>query len=164
MFFCLFHQFVRFPVVCVTANGLLWCHHPTLCGEPCTSTCAAHDLVPADDATTFSAQNSIEACTNISLAFGLETPVRFSGFTVACLEDSGGEHSEVPIALIAPLFCSSTAGCPAAHRTNMDQIGIQCNSGTNSRLSICACAGKFQSFHVNGKRTGALISNCHSFI
>lgn len=130
-------------VVCATANGLLWCHHPTLCGEPCASTCAANGMVPADDVTTLAAQNTTAACANISLAFGLGSTVSVSGFTWACVEDSSGPHSELPIVLNSPLLCSSQVTCPFDHRTNMDQVGVPCDSESNSRLSLCACSGMF---------------------
>jgi hypothetical protein len=35
------------------------------------------------------------------------------------------------------LFCSSFSGCPANHRTGMDQEGVPCGPG--SRHSICPC-------------------------
>jgi hypothetical protein len=111
-------------------------------------------MVPADDTTVFLAQNSAEACTNISLAFGLGTTVDLGSYSFGCLEDTAGPHVQVPIVLNAPLLCSISSECPAAHRDGMDQAEVQCNSGSNSRLSLCACAGTFQSF----SRTEALQS------
>ncbi|MDC0723163.1 hypothetical protein [Nannocystis bainbridge] len=58
-----------------------------------------------------------------------------NGWTYACLEDTSGDHTNMP--LIGPLYCSTYAGCPNEHLINMDQIGNACNN--NGRRSICPC-------------------------
>lgn len=93
----------------------------------------------------FAAQNSVEGCANISLAFGLGSVVTLSSFTFGCVEDTAGPHVEVPITLNAPLLCTFLPECPFDHRSAMDEFGVPCNSGSDSRLSLCACVGMF--FH-----------------
>ncbi|MFO0691956.1 MAG: hypothetical protein U0230_00220 [Polyangiales bacterium] len=118
-----------------SVNGLTWYVHPTSCGVPCNATCAAYGLVPADDATTFAAQDTAAECMAIATAWGLAT-IQLSGFTYACLEDDAGNHTPGP-QLVGSLYCSTYSGCPAQHRTSMDQNGLAC--GSFSRKSICAC-------------------------
>jgi hypothetical protein len=123
---------------CQTVAGVRWCFNPNACGEPCNNVCASLGLpFTISDAAWFAAQDSAAECQSISNAFGIATPVNFASYTYACLEDSQGLHT-MPATLIGPLFCSSFSGCPANHRTGMDQQGIACSVNT-SRLSICPC-------------------------
>ena len=50
--------------------------------------------------------------------------------------------SLVGAGLTGSLFCSSDPGCPAAHRTDMDNLGTSCNL-FGARRSVCPCAGDF---------------------
>lgn len=127
------------PDNCVEANGLTWCYNPEACGEACNDVCAAVGGTPvADSGVWFEAQNTTGECQNISQAFGLGTSVDMASYTYACSEDPSGDHV-APGGLNAPLLCSTFAGCPDNHRTNMDQLGIAC--GPNSRRSVCPCEG-----------------------
>lgn len=122
---------------CVSAAGLHWCYNPTACGEPCDAVCSALGLgLAVPDTIWFGAQDSIPECQAISQAFGLGTTVQFNAWSYGCLEDTPGEHTTAG-GLIGPIYCSSSATCPASHRTNMDQNGIACGPG--SRRSICPC-------------------------
>ncbi len=126
------------PDTCVEANGLLWCYDPLSCGEACNEVCAALGGTPVADSTAwFEAQNSEAECQTISQAFGLGTDVQMANWTYACLEDSTGAHT-APGGLLGPLYCSTFAGCPDNHRTQMDQQGNACGP-TNSRRSVCPC-------------------------
>jgi len=122
---------------CVEANGLLWCYNDQACGQACNDVCAALGLQPiADDSVWFEAQNSVEKCQAISQALGLGNVVNVSSWTHACLEDEL-DNPTVGGGLNAPLYCSIYDGCPADHRTDMDDLGIPCGPG--SRRSICPC-------------------------
>jgi hypothetical protein len=122
-------------ITCVMANGVRWCWNAAACGQPCNTICSLAGSTPADDATVFAAQDSAPECTTIQTALGVSGSVSFSSWSYACLEDSAGDHTSA--GLLGPIFCSSFSGCPASHRTNMDQIGIPCGPG--SRRSICGC-------------------------
>lgn len=122
-------------VTCVMANGVRWCWNSAACGEPCNTICALAGSTPADDATVFAAQDTAPECTNVQTALGLTGTVSIASYTYACIEDQGGAHTATD--LLGPLLCSNFAGCPAAHRTNMDQLGNACGPG--SRRSICGC-------------------------
>lgn len=124
------------PPSCVTANGLKWCYDPNTCGKACNFVCASVGLTPANTVTTFNAQNSNALCQNIATAFGVGS-ISVSAYSNACLEDSWFGIHTVGGGLTAPLLCSTTASCPSAHLTNMDQLGVAC--GANSRRSACAC-------------------------
>ncbi len=122
---------------CRAVNGILWCYHPTECGRACDSTCAAVGLNPmADDNQWFAAQDTAAECQAISDAFGITQPVVLNSYAYACLEDAYGSHTAGG-GLVGPIFCSTDSGCPAGHRSNMDQLGTPC--GANSRRSICPC-------------------------
>jgi hypothetical protein len=122
---------------CVEANGLSWCYNDQACGQACEEVCEALGLpLVVDDEVWFEAQNTVEKCQAISEAFGLGNNVLFDSFTHGCLEDSVGNHT-VGGGLHAPLLCSSFDGCPADHRTQMDDLGVPC--GPESRRSICPC-------------------------
>lgn len=122
---------------CVEANGLLWCFNDQACGQACEEVCEAIGIpLAVDDEVWFEAQNTEEKCQAISQAFGLGDTVNFESYSFACLEDQDGPHS-VGGGLVAPLYCSTSFGCPAAHRTTMDQLGVPCGPG--SRHSICPC-------------------------
>jgi len=62
--------------------------------------------------------------------------VNMNSWTYACLEDEFGAHT-APGGLNPGLYCSTYSGCPANHRTQMDQLGFACGAG--SRRSICPC-------------------------
>lgn len=61
---------------------------------------------------------------------------QLGGWAYACLEDSGGDH--VAETLVGSLYCSTSATCPSAHLTQMDQLGVAC-APAGSRRSICPC-------------------------
>ena len=136
LFLLVFAPGLRAQPTCVEANGLNWCYNDQACGEACNDVCAALGLVPEDNQVWFEAQDTEAECQAISEAFGLGNVVNFFAWGYACLEDTGGNHT-VGGGLIAPLYCSSVASCPAVHRTDMDQLGIPCGPG--SRLSVCPC-------------------------
>lgn len=122
---------------CQFVNGFTWCYNPVACGEPCNDVCAAFGLTPVADQTAWlEAQDDLVECEALAAAFGL-VGTSMNSYTYACLEDSGGDHSMT--ALIGPLLCSTFAGCPSNHLTDMDQLGIDCNGPGNSRRSICPC-------------------------
>jgi len=124
-------------LICEEVNGILWCYNDQACGQACNDVCGTIDSQPiADNTIWFEAQDTTAECQAISQAFGLGSTVNSSNHSFACLEDSGGTHT-VGGGLLAPLFCSTVAGCPADHRTKMDQLGVPC--GTGSRRSICPC-------------------------
>jgi hypothetical protein len=60
-----------------------------------------------------------------------------NSWTYGCLMDSGGNHNGQTF--LGPLLCSTFNGCPQQHLTNMDQLGVACNSPQASRRSICPC-------------------------
>lgn len=127
---------------CVEANGLTWCYNDQACGQACEQVCAAIGIqLVVDDEVWFEAQNTEEECQAISQAFGLGDTVKAEGYTFACLEDQDGFHT-VGGGLAAPLYCSTSFGCPAAHRTGMDQQGTPCGPG--SRHSICPCGPRLR--------------------
>ncbi|MGH7807690.1 MAG: IPTL-CTERM sorting domain-containing protein [Thermodesulfobacteriota bacterium] len=123
---------------CVEANGLTWCYNNQVCGQACEEVCSTirGGKLLDDDNLWLEAQNTIEKCQVISQALGLGENVDFMSYSYACLEDTFGPHT-VGGELNGPLFCSSFDGCPANHRTLMDDQGIPC--GPESRLSICPC-------------------------
>jgi len=128
------------PDSCVEANGLTWCYNPEACGQACNDVCAAVGGTPvADNGIWFEAQNTAQECENISQAFGLGTNVSMATYTYACSEDQGGTH-DAPGGLKDGLLCSTHVNCPQNHRTNMDQLGVAC--GTGSRRSVCPCEGE----------------------
>jgi len=122
---------------CRVVAGVRWCYNPAACGQACNDVCAALGLpFTISDAEWFAAQDTVAECQAINDAFGLGGTVSVSSYTYACLEDSYGSHG-VPAAPLGPLLCSNYNGCPSEHRTNMDQIGQACGSG--SRMSLCPC-------------------------
>ncbi len=122
---------------CVEANGLTWCYNDQACGQACDEVCGTIGSQPIEDDTVwFEAQNTEEKCQAISQALGLGNSVDFNSYTHGCLEDTFGFHS-VHGGLNGPLLCSSFDGCPADHRTDMDDLGLPC--GPESRRSICPC-------------------------
>jgi len=126
-------------LVCEEANGLNWCYNPDACGQPCNEVCEAGGTTPIEDNTVwFEAQNTVEKCRAISLAFGLGDNVKISSYTNACLQDMAMlPHGS---GINAPLYCSTDSDCPQTHRTNMDGQGIACNNmNDSSRRSICPC-------------------------
>ena len=121
---------------CVVANGLTWCYNDGACGEACNDVCASKGLTPiADNTVWHEAQNTEAECQAISQAFGLGTSVRFTAFSLSCLEDTIGSHS-VGGGLVAPLLCSNRVTCPFRHRTDMSRSGA---CGDFSMRSICPC-------------------------
>ena len=121
---------------CRVANGVNWCYNPNACGEACNAVCAALGLpLTISDTAWSAAQNTAPLCQAIADAFGLAT-INLGSWTYACLEDSAGTHT-APGGLVGPLYCSTLASCPTAHRAGMDQLGIAC--GASSRRSICPC-------------------------
>lgn len=128
---------LRAQPTCAQANGLNWCYNNGACGEACNDVCAALGMKVIDDNQVwFEAQNSEAECQGISEALGLGSTVSFGGWGYACLEDEAGNHT-VGGGLVGPLYCSSVESCIPVHRTNMDQLGIPCGSG--SRRSVCPC-------------------------
>ena len=122
---------------CRVVGGVRWCYNPRACGQACNDVCAALGLpFTIDNATWFAAQDTAAECQAINDAFGLGGTVNMGGYTYACLEDSGGTYT-LPAVPRGPLFCSTYAGCPGEHRTNMDGLGGACATG--SRLSLCPC-------------------------
>jgi len=125
-------------LVCVEANGLTWCFNDQACGQACNDVCGTIGSQPiADNTVWLEAQDTEEECQTISQAFGLGGNVEFSSnFSTACLQDQDGDHM-VGGFINQPVVCSGLSSCPNDHRTDMDQLGIPCGSG--SRRSICPC-------------------------
>lgn len=122
---------------CRVVAGIRWCYNPSACGQACNDVCAALGLpITITDAEWLAAQDTPAKCQTINDAFGLGGTVSISSYTYACLEDSGGSYT-LPAMPHGPLLCSSYAGCPANHRTNMDSLGTPCGGG--SRMSLCPC-------------------------
>ena len=122
---------------CRVVNGVRWCYDANNCGQACNTVCSNLGLpFTISDADWFAAQDTAPECQTINDAFGLGGTVNFGGYAYACIEDTIGTHTG-PGGLVGPLFCSSSAGCPASHRTTMDQNGIAC--GASSRRSLCPC-------------------------
>ena len=137
LFMVMFTPGLRAQPTCVEANGLNWCYNNQACGEACEDVCAALGLeLIEDNQVWFEAQNTEAECQVISQALGLGNTVMFANWSYGCLEDETGNHT-VGGGLIAPLYCSFVASCPAEHRTFMDQQGNPC--GPDSRRSICPC-------------------------
>jgi hypothetical protein len=117
-------------------GSIKWCYNSAACGQACTAVCSAVGLtVIADNTTWFQAQDTAAECQAISNAFGIAQAVTVSSYTYACMEDTWGVHGA---GLNGPLLCSTYSGCPAEHRTNMDNLGTACTS-TEARRSICPC-------------------------
>ena len=125
-------------LVCEQANGLNWCYNPDECGQPCNDVCAAGGMAPIpDNEVWFEAQNDQGECIAISQAFGLGNNVIMAPFSTACLADSITlNHGP---GLIAPLLCSTSQGCPQAHRRSVDFPGVPCDSPNAAQRSICPC-------------------------
>jgi cysteine-rich repeat protein len=127
---------------CRVVDGMQWCYNDDACGEACEAVCSALGLtIEPSDAAWFAAQDSLAECQAISDAFGLTDQPNFGDHALGCLED-GGVNDLVGGGLTGSLFCSSDPTCPAAHRTDMDNIGTNCNL-VGARRSVCPCAGEF---------------------
>jgi hypothetical protein len=124
---------------CREVAGQMWCHHPTDCGVACNDTCAAVGMAAmADSVAWFELQDTVEECTAISMAFGNSNPPDIASWTYGCMEDGhSGFRDPGVVDLSTGWLCSSYAGCPESHRTNMDGLGVAC--GASSRFSICPC-------------------------
>jgi hypothetical protein len=125
------------PATCREVGGVLWCFHPDECGVACNDTCDAFGMTPmADSAAWLAVQDTAGECEELAAAFDNFEPVSMGGWTHACLEDSSGDHAPGGGPL-GSFYCSTYAGCPDSHLTNMDGLGTPCGAG--SRLSICPC-------------------------
>jgi len=128
---------VCYAARCVLVNGVFWCYDPNNCGQACNTVCANLGLpFTISDADWLAAQNTLAKCQAISNAFGLAGAPYLSTNVYGCIEDAPGTHV-APGGLIDHLLCSTSAACPANHRTTMDQNGVGCGPG--SRRSVCPC-------------------------
>jgi hypothetical protein len=126
------------PESCETVNGLNWCYDPMACGENCTEVCASLGMaLIASDQVWFEAQDTEPECQAIADAFGVPQII-VDHWAWACIEDTPGVGHTAPGGLNAALYCSTWEGCPAAHRTAMDQYGIPCGDPA-ARRSLCPC-------------------------
>ncbi len=127
---------------CRVVDGRQWCFNDDACGQACEDVCETLGLtIEPNDAAWFAAQDSLAECQEISDAFGLNMPVNFGDDPLACLEDAG-LNDLVGGGLTGGLSCSSDPSCPAAHRTDMNDLGLNCNL-VGARRSVCPCAGEF---------------------
>jgi len=127
---------------CRVVDGTQWCFDDDACGQACEDVCAALGLtIEPDDDVWFTAQDTPAECQAIADAFGMTGPVDFGDHALGCLED-GGLNDLVGGGLTGGLLCSSDPTCPAAHRTDMDELGTNCNL-VGARRSVCPCAGEF---------------------
>jgi hypothetical protein len=125
------------PPACRVVAGINWCYHGSLCGQACNATCQAHGLQPLGDNTAwFNLQNTELKCTAIGSAFGLGIE-NMANYTHACTETASGNQNGSPQPA-GTLLCSTFSGCPASHRTQMDDLGVACDAAS-SRVSICPC-------------------------
>jgi hypothetical protein len=124
---------------CRLVGDLMWCYHPSECGQACDATCAAVGMSALEDSGTWlAAQDTVEECEDLSLAFGNPEPPFFADYTYACSEDDTGPHTaEGGLNMSTGFFCSSWSDCPDNHRTTMDVGDREC--GVESRRSICPC-------------------------
>ena len=125
------------PPSCVEVNGQLWCYDPDVCGEACNDVCESLGMaLDITDAEWFAAQDTNEDCQAIADAFGMSS-ISVGGYTYACLEEEGSD--DIPgMGIQGLLYCSSDMFCPSQHRTNMDNIGVDCAT-VGSFRSICPC-------------------------
>jgi cysteine-rich repeat protein len=131
-----------FGGACRIVDGRQWCFNDDACGEACEDVCGVLGLtIEPDDAAWFAAQDSPAECQAISDAFGLGATIDFGDHPLGCLQD-GGINDLVGGGLTGGLMCSSDPACPAAHRTDMDDLGLNCNL-VGARRSVCPCAGEF---------------------
>jgi cysteine-rich repeat protein len=131
-----------FGGTCRVVDGTQWCFDDDSCGQACDDVCSALGLtIEPNDATWFAAQDSLAECQAISDAFGIAEAPNFGDHPLGCLEDEG-LNDLVGYGLTGSLFCSSDPACPAAHRTDMDALGTNCNI-EGARRSVCPCAGEF---------------------
>jgi cysteine-rich repeat protein len=127
---------------CRIVDGTQWCFDDDNCGEACNDVCANLGLtIEPDDMAWFAAQDSIPECQAISDAFGMSAAIDFGDYPLACLEDSGLDDLTGG-GLTGGLRCSSDPACPAAHRTDMDDLGTICDV-VGARRSVCPCEGPF---------------------
>jgi len=129
-------------LVCVEANGLVWCFNPNACGQACNDVCGTIGADPIPSNTTwFEAQNTDEKCQAISRAFGLGDDGNTGSALNGCLQDTIANNNDNAVGgfINPPLICSTVSQCPENHRTNVDQLGIPCDSSSLSRRSICPC-------------------------
>jgi cysteine-rich repeat protein len=131
-----------FGGLCRIVDGVQWCFDNDNCGQACEDVCGALGLtLEPNDATWFAAQDTPAECQAISDAFGLVPPIAFDALPLGCLEDTGLAGT-VGGGLSGSLACSSDPACPAAHRTDMDDLGGTCNL-PGARRSVCPCAGAY---------------------
>jgi cysteine-rich repeat protein len=124
------------PPTCQVVAGQMWCFNNDACGESCNEVCDALGFaIEIDDATWFELQNDAEECEALADAFGM-AGIDMNSYTYACLEDSG-INDEVGGGLTGSMLCSTFEGCPAEHRDNADNYGIDCGPG--ARRSVCPC-------------------------
>jgi cysteine-rich repeat protein len=127
---------------CRVVDGMQWCFNDDACGEACESVCSTLGLtIEPSDAVWFAAQDSAEECQAINDAFGLVGQIDFGDHPLGCLQDEG-LNDLTGGGLTGGLMCSSDPACPAAHRTDMDDAGLNCNL-VGARRSVCPCAGEF---------------------
>jgi cysteine-rich repeat protein len=131
-----------FGGLCRVVDGTQWCFDSDSCGQACEDVCGALGLtLEPDDGVWFAAQDSAAECQAVADAFGMSEPVNFGDHPLGCLQD-GGLDDEVGGLPTGGLMCSSDPACPAAHRTDMDDLGTNCNL-IGARRSVCPCAGEF---------------------
>jgi cysteine-rich repeat protein len=127
---------------CRVVDGRQWCFDNDHCGEACEDVCATLGLtLEPSDAAWFAAQDTIGECQAIAEAFDVSAPVQFDASALGCLED-GGLNDLTGGGLTGGLLCSSDPNCPAAHRTDMDNLGGICDLA-GARRSVCPCNGQF---------------------
>ena len=126
------------PPSCVDVAGIFWCYDPDACGQACNAVCSALGLsLDISDTDWVAAQDTIVECQAIADAFGMTGGVSVNSYTYACAEEEGSDDI-AGMGLSGLLYCSSDGGCPSQHRTNMDNLGIDCPTGGSFR-SICPC-------------------------
>ncbi len=127
---------------CRIVDGMQWCFDRDHCGQACEDVCGALGLtIEPDDGVWFAAQDTPAECQAIADAFQMSTPIQFDAEPLGCLEDTGGADLTGGD-LTGGLACSSDPTCPGQHRTDMDDLGLNCDL-PGSRRSVCPCAGAF---------------------
>lgn len=126
---------------CRVVAGVRWCYNSAACGQSCQQVCAALGLpLSISDSDWLAAQDTIEECRAISVAFGVTPTLTFpvgSGSVYACTEVLSSRLT-IPVSPTADVRCSSHPMCPASHRTGADFFGQACDQ-TGATISICPC-------------------------
>jgi cysteine-rich repeat protein len=127
---------------CRIVDGTQWCFDRDHCGQACEDVCSALGLtIEPNDGVWFAAQDTAGECQAIADAFQMSAPIQFDAAPLGCLEDTGGADLTGGD-LTGGLACSSDPTCPGQHRTDMDDLGLNCDL-PGSRRSVCPCAGAF---------------------